>query len=777
MPTNLNTTPAPVNYSPRRKRFEGRIVENYDYPEPPKTHYTNVPQEVVRRDPAEWYYPRSESLGNELTHKLSFGPILRDHDAYFDAADRNSPLFKEYAGRLLGAKDVQYYPVRGPWRWYKSHATTIFPGSDALPKVIGRHGSEESQRKANEEGDPSDESSDQSGDPSEGGKPSAKPNYDNTAPVDILGFASSQRSNHYVGAGPKPSAPGWSYDFRTAAKHPSYASRPGDVASWDLVEGAPTITWATPIKDGDRWFTHEAVLPDYSADWTPLERSTGTYANRMPATNVDAPVKSMQASGLLSPVTSVSYKGADGQATDTSRFMRLQDLFTDSLIAPQFAGSAAEVSKRLSDSIGDARRDAILESRNGSLFDQLALSTLGRHQLGNLNNLALPITYTNDTLPGAVPRSVGTGSALRGLGDWDGPMERATPFHRLFMEDGIVRVKHPEDFDKGPSYSPATHTVNLPEGNSYSPVLDITAKLKDMEDPYAKFKKALGLGRLMHWNDSPANAAAEMALDKNHRAALRHEGAHAMTSFATNPVESPTVTRARKALKSVRDTMQAKYGNPTVDGVDKWSDKPEYDRYERLQALIDDLKYTPEHGETALGLALGVDSDTKNNPQGYAGNNLSEMLRSLHEAKMGYARYLIANAGGRSPDEIVETVQDPDKVLDFLQNIYNPMRTKDMPVSYSFPSDMSQVGSEVEMARSLGGIQPLIERLIQAKNNPELPSSYHVVPHTLSPTKDNTQKTNWKRRVIAPAQQLEIFRKIWPQVRNNTADTKYNTLA
>ncbi len=776
MPTNLNTTPSGTRSPRSNKRFGGRVVEKYDFPEPPKTHYTNVPQEVVRRDPAEWYYPRSESLSKELMPKLTQGPFLRDTGAYFDAADRNRPVFKEYAGRLLGAKDVQYYPVRGPWQGYNDYSTTTFPGSDALPKVVG--GSEEAQRKAAEEGDPSDESSDQSGDPSAGGKPTAKPNYDNTVPVDILGFASSQRSNHYVGAGPKPSVPGWSYDPRTAAKHPSYASRRGDVASWDLVEGAPTITWATPIKDGSRWFTHETVLPDYSADWTPLERSTGTYANRMPATNVDAPVKSMQASGLLSPVTSVSYKGADGkQETDTSRFMRLQDLFTDSLIAPPFAGSEAEVSKLLSNSIGDARRDAILESRNGSLSDQIALSTLGRHQLENMHNLALPITYTNDTLPGADQRSVGTGSALRGLGYWDGPMDRATPFHRLFMEDGIVRVKHPEDFESGPSYAPSTHTVNLPEGNSYSPVLDLTAKLKDTEDPYAKFKKAVGLGRLLHWNDSPANAAAETALDKNHRAALRHEGTHAMTSFATNPVASPTVTRAREALRSVRDTMRAKYGNPTVNGVDRWSDKPEYNHYERLQSLIDDLENKPEHGETALGLALGVDSDTENNPQGYAGNNLSEMLRSLHEAKMGYARYLIANARGQSPDEIVETVQDPDKVLDFLQNIYNPMRTKDAPVSYSFPSDMSQVGSEVEMARSLGGIQPLVERLIQAKNNPDSPASYHVDQHTLSPAKDNTQKTNWKRRVITPAQQLEVFRKIWPQVRNNNPDAKYNTLA
>jgi hypothetical protein len=499
----------------------------------------------------------------------------------------------------------------------------------------------------------------------------------------------------------------------------------------------------------------------------------------MPATQVYAPVKSMQTSGLLSPVTSVYYKGYDGnQATDTSRFMRLQDLFTDSLIGPSFEGSGAEVSKLLSNSIGDARRDAILESRNGSLFNQLALSTLGRHQLGNLNNLALPITYTDDTLPGAGQRSVGTGSALRGLGYWDGPMDRAAPFHRLFMEDGIVRVKRPEDFDSGPSYFPATHTVNLPEGNAYSPIMGHILELNATEDPYAKFKKSVGLGRLLHWNDDPANVVAEMTSDNNHRAALRHEGTHAMTSFATNPVESPIVTRAREELKSIDGTMQAKYGNRIVNGVDKWRDKPEYNHYERLQSFIADLENNPEHGETALGLALGVDSDTKNNPQGYAGNNLSEMPRSLHEVKMGYARYLLANAGGRSPDEIVETVQDPDKVLEFLQTIYNPLRTKDAPVSYSFPSDMSQVGSEVEMARSIGGIQPLVERLLKARDNPDSPVYYHVDRHTLSPTKDNTQKTNWKRRVITPAQQLEIFRKIWPQVRNNSAlDAKYNNLA
>jgi hypothetical protein len=144
-----------------------------------------------------------------------------------------------------------------------------------------------------------------------------------------------------------------------------------------------------------------------------------------------------------------------------------------------------------------------------------------------------------------------------------------------------------------------------------------------------------------------------------------------------------------------------------------------FDIRSKVSGDIYNLEKDPSNMTTALGAALGVSREDPNRTsRGYASNSEAEMLRALHHAKSGFARHLISE-NKLTPEEIVATVQDPDKFLDFMQGVYrgSVRGHNDDPTSYSFPSSMSQVGTEKEMARSIAGIQPLIQTLLDARRH------------------------------------------------------------
>lgn len=760
-------------------------------------HHSQVPQNIVASNPAEWYTPLSDETDKLYSSKKlpTFTPNTgwtdQEHiDNFRNYQKQIDNLRAQYNKSLMSAKDLRYHPVPagfpGPldlqpmWSELPPYEVLDAQGNPILDRTSyfkggtrGGDDDEQVQRITY------DTSQDKSGDAF---------NYNTDYEDRIHGFKHSTVSD----------LSDWTYDPYKAARHPDYATREGNVASWDRVKGIPTISRVTPTRDGNRYFAQTTTLPDYSASLEKFTHANGNNTTRLPNYNGTATVADLEASGLLSKPQTIQFQsdrfgendngewGYEQQKSQEEgvRTARLQDLFTDRLLVPDQVGRSVHVSKLLSEAIGDARRNAILntaasnnynhKSFGNNLKSALGTHTLGRAHLAGVDNLSLPITFVDDVFNEGKKMNY-TGDGLYTYLDNLLPMTSVDPRYQMYRNDGIVRVFTDADTS---SWSPGASKISL-STHTQPRNRDLLDRMRTASKA-GKFNIGRVIGADYHHNDFPANGHIQGDI----RNTLLHEGIHAATGFNSNIIESQELRDKRK----LHDDMLAAHRKDDPHIADKLLDV-------RSKVLSDlfKLEKDPVNKTTALGAALGVSREDPNKTsRGYANNSEPEMLRALHHAKSGFARHLISENKLR-PKDVVKEVQNPDKFLDFMQGVYRGSMKghNDDPTSYSFPSSMSQVGTEHEMARSVAGIQPLVQTLIDARRHERArllnssPLQEEEVEQIRSP-KDNhifrnwngdPYRTLWKDNLYTPAKKLEIFRNhIWPQVRNNNSD-KYQTLA
>jgi hypothetical protein len=90
--------------------------------------------------------------------------------------------------------------------------------------------------------------------------------------------------------------------------HPDYATRQGYIASWDRVEGMPTVSNVTPIRDGNRYFKQTTTIPDYSASLERFTHANDNNTTRLPNYAGNITVADLEASGLLSKPQTIQYE-------------------------------------------------------------------------------------------------------------------------------------------------------------------------------------------------------------------------------------------------------------------------------------------------------------------------------------------------------------------------------------------------------------------------------------------------------------------------------------
>lgn len=781
------------------------VVEGIKQPPRLYVHHSQVPQSVVRSNPAEWYLPSSEStIKSYASKKLpTFTPnpgwtdqqYLDNRKKYQSQIDA---LRTQYNKALMSAKDLRYVPAPagyGPSDPLPLNAL-FRPGSYPTSQVIDAQGNNVAASAYSNNGNSGNNNNNSFN------KNTYRRSTDQAGDAFTYNYYNTHRGVRGFRNGTASDLRNWNYDPYKAAKHPDYATRQGNIASWDRIKGMPTVSNVYPIKDGNQYFASESVLPDYSASLDRFTHANDNNTTRLPNSSGKVTVADLEASGLLSKPQTIRYNGEkqgwDGfepwqETEENARTARLQDLFTDRLLVPGKVDRSVEVSNRLSDAIGDARRDAILNTAasnnynhqrfGDNLLAPIGTHTFGRAHLSGVDNLSLPITYTDD-VRGEGKRMTNTGDILYTYlhlpkSPTSSPIDQADPRYKMYRNDGTIRVFTDADYS---SWDPRHSRIDLANYDQYQPSKDRNLLLDKMRASSGsdKFNIGASIGSDYHHNDLPANG-----FQGDIRNALLHEGIHASTGYNTNIIDEETLHNKRKLYFDMLYAMDDDKNSPNIDKINKIHDAVGDDLY-KLE--------TTANQTTALGAALGVSrEDPDKTSRGYASNSEAEMLRALHHAKSGYARHLIAE-GKLTPEEVVDEVQNPDKFLDFMQGVYRGSfkGNNDDPTSYSFPSTMSQVGTEREMARSVAGIQPFIQTLLSERNRANMLNNRykpHLIedPDQIPSPKDNhifrnqdgdPSKLQWKDNLYTPEQQLDIFRNnIWPQVRNNDSSARYQTLA
>lgn len=354
-------------------------------------------------------------------------------------------------------------------------------------------------------------------------------------------------------------------------------------------------------------------------------------------------------------------------------------------------------------------------------------------------------------------------------------MQSVDPRYKMYRDDGIIRVFTDKDSS---TWTPGASKIELSESDQQRRNEELLDGMRTSSGTN-KYNTGTIIGADYHHNDLPANGISRGDIRND----LLHEGIHAATGFNSNVIESQDLRNARILRDQVR-----KVGDRKVTDENYWKER------NRIWENFSNLNYDPAHKTTTLGAVLGVSKEDPNKTsRGYAGNSEAEMLRALHHAKSGFARHLISQ-DKLSPKEVVDTVQDPDKFLDFMQGVYRGSikGQNDDPTSYSFPSSMSQVGTENEMARSIAGIQPLIQTLLETRKHERAkllqkspiqreidwsspsPKDNHIFRNDTG----NPNSIKWKEQIYTPKEQLQLFRNnVWPQVRNNNGSDRYQTMA
>lgn len=766
-------------------------------------HHSQVPQSIVKSNPAEWYYPSSEDTYKLYSSKKipTFTPNAKwtnqEHFNNFKNYQKQiDDLRAQHNKVLMSAKDLRYIPVpagRGP---LDPEPIARYPfGSQPSKQIIDaqgnyvndatyqgntNNGTIANEEKGNEEkGNESkkddrvtyDTSQDKSGDAF---------SYNSDLEDRIYGFKHSTVSD----------LRDWSYDPYKAAQHPDYATRQGNVASWDRVEGIPTVRKVTPIRDGDRYFARTTTIPDYSAPLEKFTHAKNNNTNRLPNSSGNVTVADLEASGLLSKPQTIRYEsnrfgenddGTWGYARrqsseENARTARLQDLFTDRLLVPGKVDRSVQVSKLLSEAIGDARRNAILNTAarinfNNRSFGRNIVSPIGTHTLGRLHlagvdNLSLPITFVDDVLKEGKRMSYtgdGLYTHLAGLY----PMSSVDPRYKMYRNDGIIRVFTDSDHS---SWTPGSSKIDLSGPDQPQRNVELLDRMRTASKD-GKFNIGRVIGADYHHNDFPANGYRG-----DIRNALLHEGIHAATGFNSNLIDSLELRNKKKLERDMLDMHDENSSNKN-HLLDVWH---------KINKDREKLESDPASRTTALAATLGVSRDDPNmTSRGYASNSEAEMLRALHHAKSGFARHLISE-NKLPPKAVAEAVQNPDKFLDFMQGVYRGsiQGHNDDPTSYSFPSSMSQVGTEREMARSIAGIQPLVQTLLDERRRERSMLLKKIQPdaeiedadqikspidnHLFRNWNGDPHRIQWKDMLYTPEEQLYNFRNhIWPQVRNN----------
>lgn len=782
---------------PNPKNNPPQISSSSNWYSPAYVHHSQVPQSVVKSSPAEWYHPSSQTTFKTYASKklptFTPNPNWTDQEYVDNFKNHNNQieaLRTQYNKDLMSAKDLRYVPAsagQGPL--------------DPIPFNTLSHPNTQTKRYTlDAQGNYVEPSTYYKNNNNNSGLFNISKTYIHSRDESGDSFFYSMYNTDGARGFRNSTVPNlrnWNYDPYKAAKHPDYDTRQGNVASWDRVKGIPTVSNAYPVKDGDQYFAKEQVLPDYSASLDRFTHTKGNNTNRLPNSSGKVTVADLEASGLLSKPQTIQYEGTRGgsrwqKTEENARTARLQDLFTDRLLVPGRVDRSVEVSNRLSDAIGDARRDAILNTaasnnyNNRRFGDNLLTAagthTFGRAHLNGVDNLSLPITYTDDVYGRGDMEYTGD-RLYTYLGFPRTPMSSPTddtdPRYKMYRDDGVIRVFTGEDYS---SWSPGDSKIGLANYDQYKPSKDRDLLLDKMraasEDD--KFDIGAAIGADYHHNDLPANG-----FQGDVRNALLHEGIHASTGYNTNIIEQEDLYNRKKLFYDMSRKLDNNKNSHNADSIENI-------RNATMDAMTKVDTYANK--TSALGAALGVGrDDPRMTSRGYASNSEAEMLRALHHAKSGYARHLIAE-DKLTPKEVADTVQNPDKFLDFMQGIYRGSWRDhdDDPTSYSFPSTMSQVGTEREMARSVAGIQPFIQTLIDERNRANMLNNRykpHLIeePDQAPSPKDNhifknqngdPSKLQWKDNIYTPEQKLEIFRNnIWPQVHNNNSSARYQTLA
>lgn len=757
-------------------------------------HHSQVPQSVVQSNPSEWYHPTSEETEKLYASKkfptFTTDPSWTDQDYVQNLKNYENQveaLRTQYNKDLMGAKDLKYSPAPIGYGPHDPEPLTANPSPWPVPtrRVIdagGNYVDASTYNKKKVDRVKYDNSQDTSGDGF---------SYKDSDDWETYGFRNNTVSD----------LNDWTYDPHKAARHPDYATRQGNIASWDRVEGIPTLRDVTPVRDGGQYFTSERTIPDYSAPLQGFTYAKDNDTTRLPNSQGTVTMADLEASGLLSKPQTIQYKSTtygkndDGEwgyaerqsQEENARTARLQDLFTDRLLVPGKVDRSVQVSELLSDAIGDARRAAIIDtaannnlhhlSLGRNLLDAAATHTFGRAHLAGTDNLSLPITFIDDVLKEGKGMNF-TGDSMYTYLDKPFPLQSVNPRYKMYRDDGIIRVFTGAD---GSSWTPGVSKIDIADYDQQPHDADLLDRMRTSSGS-DKFDVGTVIGADYHHNDFPANG-----FQGDIRNALLHEGIHAATGFNTNVVEEPELRRKRKLYRDMRDAHDDNNPNSPNDMNI---------RKVRFKAMDDWMKLSadPANKTTTLGSVLGVSrSDPNQTSRGYAGNSEAEMLRALHHAKSGFARHLIAQ-NKLSPEAVVQEVQDPDKFLNFMQGIYRGSfkGNNDDPTSYSFPSTMTQVGTEREMARSIAGIQPLIQTLLETRrherakllnNSASAQEEVDQIPspkdnHIFKNEEGDPDSLQWKERIYTPQKQLQIFRNnIWPQVHNNTGSDRYRTMA
>lgn len=741
------------------------IARGFPYYPNHKIHYTHVPQDVVANNPSEWYSINTKDATGPYRHTVP----LRDSELVPVSGYTDGRLHTAQARQLVNnwnASTQQLIDsgnaVYTPWQ--------PTPGHRLHPYDIKELPQDQQFVPAQFRGKPSVNPADEEELKDLGGGDDDDDKYKDE---EIPRHSVFSDENPYTDAPKFVPTPGFYYSPKSWESQ----SDGGTIATANRIDNAPVHTKVQLLRDGPDTIASQRPIYDVAKDWSNLEKgdvrmpaTTSTPGQSYTSSNKEA-LDNLYSSGLISR-----------KQNDGNRYTRLSDIFTFGLKGNE------QLSNALSKSIGDARRDAYNATRYTGLDVDKFINRA--FHLPKIHDLAIPISIGTDSkrFSPSWQREIVGSSGLYTL-DSDFEADKQHPITKAYLQDGLVKVITNADES---SYAPGSFTIRLSNPRATSPERRYRDDISSSNlSPDKKYDKLKVLSNRAAVNDTPENAILAVTEDSMPASTFLHEGGHAATPYIS-PIVIP---------KNIKDLKSRKYRILNEIGVD-FSDEIDDLRakgvgvdealVKELDSIEKTLRSNPlaHEQDSLMGLALGAhDHDARpGSIRGYAGSNLPEMLRALHNAKIGMANHLAAR--GEHMDDVVRKTQDPEEAVRFFNSLYGPrqLQQEHDGRSYAFPADMASRGTELEMARSVGGIQPLMQYLynvmplgedgqftkdqLRAQQSYPAPTTNTIYNNPDGRNNYKDMRDRWKDRHLTPEQRIELFRNIWPQVNNTTSQDR-----
>lgn len=397
--------------------------------------------------------------------------------------------------------------------------------------------------------------------------------------------------------------------------------------------------------------------------------------------------------------------------------INLVDAYTDSLIVPGKVDRSVATSKALIDAIGTARRNALTEYP-AAKSDPIHPGTDAFNKLYSASSLSAPIIANNLRFHRVQP--------VHGYTDVEGDVNTAS-----YVRDGKIGINPAADssfltMNFGTGAPPKVHVTVDPDARRKLLGVDPGPDVKEGSSEAKSIERQqryLGYVPDIHSTDVIALSA---------RQDLRHELAHASTGYRTPMALNPSLHAHAQMAGSVLRGGYDPHG---------WHEPNVTAKYMRRVPAKDQ--------ESLIGLILGGDNTSGSS---YERDRDPEALRAIHIAKQGLARHLIETTDMTS-EQIAAFVQNPDNFLKFMQSNYPA------PGVVAFPATMTRGFTENEMHRAVSGLEPAIRSL----TDPKYKLKYQ-------------KGAEWKGKRMPFKERVRTFKKLYPQVRNNTPENGYGTV-